>query len=679
MKLTAFVKRYIYFILSFLLALYYISVSRAGVYDWEKEIFYIQYIKQSIFHLKTLPYYLWNNNGLGNYPVIAQGNLFIGNPETVLFSPWIFFLSVLKPVDFLKLFYLIHLILAVIGILLLARKLNWDIRQMRIFSGLFLFSPIILQHIAIGYTPWINLFLFPLLMYFQFYNKRLVSVIGSAMVFSLIILQGGIHIAVWLLGFILFTKLWQAILYKNISAFLDFFGVIFLSGLLAFARIYFSFIALHDFWQQSFPGFSISSFLQMALKLPLFFLGKIDDIESYFEFKIDGLPYWDAGVYWGPFLIVILSLLVFLLFKSKKQEGNFVNKFSLSILLSSLSILILSFGNIFSSMTGYLSQMTGLLAFEGVEKYPFRFSLLAYFGLSLWFVASGINVIQDICVPEKKGDHKQVSYLGSTEIRKRLPAIMAVVFCFLGLGMIAWFTWGKLYLLNQIRNAFYGSGLPLLEKMMGNKENLSVGVYLNKALTLSNWLIYFMVLILVLCMIGFLYIKYSEYFNKMLLHSFRWFYKNRMAIVEILIILPLGVASLSWMRVATATPVSRFERIMKMEPELEVTSPPGALIDISNSSPGSLHIKCGSAQGQSCEIVVPIKGSELRYFRIVPVPHSQIDMGESQALTISPDVVYQFNIDSAVYKLPILFTLFNWLWTSILLIMYLRKQRRSQV
>ena len=181
--------------------LYYIFVSRAGVYDWEKEIFYIQYIKQSIFHFKTLPYYLWNNNGLGNYPVIAQGNLFIGNPETLLFSPWIFFLSVLKPVVFLKLFYLIHLMLAIIGILLLARKLNWDNRQLRIFSGLFLLSPIILQHIAIGYTPWINLFLFPLLMYFQFCKKRSVSVIGSAMVYSLIILQGGIHIAVWLLGF----------------------------------------------------------------------------------------------------------------------------------------------------------------------------------------------------------------------------------------------------------------------------------------------------------------------------------------------------------------------------------------------------------------------------------------------------------------------------------------------
>jgi hypothetical protein len=199
-----------------------------------------------------LPIFLWNNNGLGNYPIIGQSNLFIGNPETLLFSPWIFMIAFLNPVAFIKLFYIIHLAFAVIGIILLARRLGWNNLQMRIFSGLFLLTPIILQHIAIGYTPWINLFLFPLLMYFQVSKKRLISVFGGALVYSLIILQGGIHVAVWLLGFIFFMKIWQALLFKNISDILDLFGMILLSGFLTFARIYSSFIALNDFWQRSF-------------------------------------------------------------------------------------------------------------------------------------------------------------------------------------------------------------------------------------------------------------------------------------------------------------------------------------------------------------------------------------------------------------------------------------------
>ena len=397
---------------------------------------------------------------------------------------------------------------------------------------------------------------------------------------------------------LLFMKIWQALLFKNISGFLDLFGMILLSGFLSFARIYSSFIALNDFWQRSFPGFSITSFFQMALKLPLFFFSKIDDIESYFEFKIDGLPYWDAGVYWGPFLIIVLSLLVYFLFISRKLEKRSVNKYSLSILLSSLSILILSFGNIYSSLAGYLSQVTGFLAFEGVEKYPFRFSLLAYYGFSIWFATSGIQVIQDIHVPVKNGTRRQVSYSGSAETRKRLSAIAAVIFCFLGLSMIAWSTWGRRNLINEIRNAFYGSGSPWFEKMMENKNYLSVGAYINKALTLSNWLIYIILIIMTLCLIGFLYCKNFENINKILLLSFHWFFNNRLKIIEILIIIPLVIASLSWMRVATATPISLFDRILVIEPELEVISPKDALIINSFSSPESLHIKCMSAPGQ---------------------------------------------------------------------------------
>jgi len=676
MKSKLFFEKYLYFVLAALLAAYYLLSPRTGVYDWEKEIFYIQFIKESIFNLKALPIFLWNNNGLGNYPVIGQSNLFFGNPETLLFSPWIFMTAFLNPVTFYKLFYIIHLAFAVIGLILLTRRLGWSNLQSRIFSGLFLLSPIILQHLAIGYTPWVNLFLFPMLLYFQLLEKRSVSVIGSAMIFSLIVLQGGIHIAVWLLGFMFLLKLSQACLFKRFSALLDLFGIMLLSGLLAFARIYFSFITLHDFWQPSFPGFSISAFLQMALKLPLFFSGDIDDIERYFEFKIDGLPYWDAGVYWGPFLIFVLSLIAFTLLKSKKRGKSSIDKNTLSILVSSLGILILSFRKIFSSMAAFLSRSTGILAFEGVEKYPFRFSLIAFYGLSLWFAVSGVQFIQNIHGPRFESTRRQLTFSGSAIIRKRLFSITAVLSCIFGLSLIFWFAWGQRILLDEIRYAFYGRGLPVLEKMMANKEILSVGAYLNKALTLSNWLTCFMAALFVLCVIGSLYIRYSEYSQKFLRNSFNWFYKNRMVIVEILMIAPLVIASLSWMRVATATPISQYERTLVIEPELIATSPEGAIIDISHSAPDGLHLKCEFSHDQVCKVILPIKESELRFFEIIPSPIHTINLGESQMLTLKPDLIYQLSFDSTSFFIPILITLINWSWLGVLLVKTLRKPEK---
>ena len=149
-----------------------------------------------------------------------------------------------------------------------------------------------------------------------------------------------------------------------------------------------------------------------------------------------------------------------------------------------------------------------------LKSTPFDFHcshIMAYhFGLQL----RGLQVIQDIHFPVKKSTRRQVSFFGSAEIRKRLSTVTAVVFFFLGLGVFPGLRGAGRYLLNEIRNAFYGIGSPLLEKMMANKEVLSVGAYLNKALTLSNWLIYFMILIMALCMIGFLYIKICRIFSQ---------------------------------------------------------------------------------------------------------------------------------------------------------------------
>ena len=677
MKLSSFLEKYVYLVLTLAMAVIYVIVPRTGIYDWGKEILYTQYIKESVFRLKSLPYYLWNNNGLGFFPVIRHSGLFIGYPETFLFSPWIIFLSFLEPILFLKLFYLVHLILAVIGILLLARMLKWDSVQLRVFSGLLLLSPLIIQHVAIGYSPWINLFLFPVLVYFLLHKNRIVSVIGSAMICALVILQGGIHVAVWFLGFIYFTKFWQVVFYKKMSEILDFLGVFILSGVLSFVRIYSSFLTFKDFWQPTFPGFGLRSFLSMALKLPLFFSSGIDDVEGYFEFYFDGVPYWDGGVYWGPFLVILFFLLIILLLKSIRKVAGLFHRDSLPILLSSLSLLILSSGSIYSSITGLISRLIGIPAIEGVEKYPFRFTMVAYYGLALWFASAGLSPIRDLKIflekTRKKGDFIWNSSVKSPLRQKGIRKIFAVIFCSQGIFLISWVTWGRSILLKEIRNAYEGNGYPLIETMMKNKDVISIDAYLNKAMILSNWLIYFMAVAMLVCVFGFLYFLLYKKFQNLTVSFFTWIQKNLLLGLEVLIIIPLLISSLSWMRVAIATPFSSFEKSLKIEPELKISSPEGADLNITHVSPGELIIQCNSPDKRACDFEIPVKNRDLLFMNIDPIPLNRINQPDSQVFRIESGQRYKFKIQMVSLNLSLIFTLMSWVVISGFLVWSLKK------
>ncbi len=677
MKQKNFPSKSIYFFFSGLFTFYFVLISRAGVYDWEKEIFYLQYIKESLLRFRSLPYFLWNTNGLVNYPLLAQNGLFIGNPETLLFSPWIFLSAFLKPVAFIKLFYLVHFALAIIGIILLSRRLGWSDRQIRLFSGLFLLSPIILQHLAIGYTPWINLFFLPLFMYFLLVNQRSLSIIGSAMVVSLVILQGGIHVALWLLIFLALKNISQALLDKKGTPLLDLLSTFGLTGLLTFARLYASFQALHDFGQRTFPGFTARAFLKMALELPLFFGGDIDDIERYFEFKIDGIPYWDAGVYWGPFVVLILVSVVLLTIKFLEREKRGAHRDFLPILFSSLGLWLLSFGSLYSTLAAFLSKATGIPAFEGVEKYPFRFSLMAYYGLSLWFASSGLQLLQEMHFPFNKISIDSLPTAVSTAARRLTSKILPGILSLLCLGLAAWFALGKKILVDEIGKAYFGSGQPLIEKLMAHQTDLPLEAYLQKLDALSGKVSAAVLTAIAVGLIVLINLRFPGLINRGITSIFHWFSQQRMILIELLLILPLFIASLSWVRVATATPEERFERELILAPELTLISPAGALIEISDLTPSRMQITCNASGGNACKFELPIKESDLEFFKILPDPLARNNQGDSQVFTIEPQITYSFQIKTHPFELSVLFTLFNWLCASTALIYFGHRIKRA--
>ena len=196
-KKDQFLQKYGYMLIFLAALAIFLFYPNVGIYDWDKEVLYVSYIKTSLLEFKQFPMFLWNSNQLAGYPAVDQSAFFAANPETMLFTPFLPLLLFLSPAVFLKLLVVLNGIIGVVGLLLLGKKLNWQPSQTRIFSALFLLSPIVIQHVAIGYLPWINLFLFPWLLYFLISDDLISHSLGSSMVLAVMLLQGGVaHLCV---------------------------------------------------------------------------------------------------------------------------------------------------------------------------------------------------------------------------------------------------------------------------------------------------------------------------------------------------------------------------------------------------------------------------------------------------------------------------------------------------
>ena len=106
--LSKLIHKHGYTLIALVAILIFLLYPNIGMYDWNKEIQYSDFIKQSILIEKEFPTFMWNSGILSKYPAVEQSAFFAGNPETMLFSPFLPLLLIMPPVVFSKLLVLIH-------------------------------------------------------------------------------------------------------------------------------------------------------------------------------------------------------------------------------------------------------------------------------------------------------------------------------------------------------------------------------------------------------------------------------------------------------------------------------------------------------------------------------------------------------------------------------------------
>jgi len=565
-----------YSLLAFAALLIFLFYPNVGIYDWEKEVMYCEFIKQSILDYKVFPMFLWNSGHLAGYPAVDQSAFFVSNPETLLFSPFIPLLLIIPSAVFLKLLVLINFLIGWTGIQALSKTCGWQARQTRIFSALFLFSPIIIQHIAIGYLPWINLFFFPWLLYFLLHDNTLKKWLGSGIVLALMMLQGGLHVFVWLGFFIAFFSFFQTILRKDVKSIL----LILISGLsaclLALPRVFPSFQSFGTFEQKFFSGYSLHAFLKWALIPPFFTPSTMDDIEFFIEGYIDGVPYWDGSLFWG-FLLICVILLPFVIGLSSKNNDKpeIQNKKPgiLALAASSALILLLSFDGLYEKGISFISDLIHIPALKGMEKYPFRFAIPAYFGFAFVVVWYWENYLDFFTRVLNKTQGLAVAFWGSflrfaayLRRHKKTFAWIGVILVFLCVIFIVLKSPFMVWVNSQIALAYANQGAEFLAGLMEHAENVPLTHYFAKAETLFGYLYRILVILTIVSvsswLIGVMHKPDRQRVKKPLMRELSFPFW----LLEILLVLPMLLAFGMWWRVSLATPQDTLPEFTMLAP-----------------------------------------------------------------------------------------------------------------
>ncbi len=364
----------------------FLFTKSVGILDWQKESYFYNYLKDSINEFNEYPYsFIKIPEQINFYPTLKSSSTYIANPEVLTLSPFLVLLPFLSAVGFLKVYFIGHLLIGSIGYFILFKKL-----KLNSLSGLFLLlltflSPWLIQHLAIGYTPWITACYIPLILWclLKSTNNRNYLIIAFILN-ALILFEGGAHVFNWLNGslvlfFIVHTLINRKVNVKNaLLQFLYLLGtvILILPKLLIMLQAYQGY---KDQIIQSYSSISDIIGILVDVKTPLYNLPQ--------AYNIYNTPIYDASIgvgYWFLALFVIIFLYFIYCIIRKK-----INRKELSIdsalIISFLIFLILGINGVWA---GFASKI-GLLS---TEKYPYRFLYIAIIFFGIFIVRQVKNI-----------------------------------------------------------------------------------------------------------------------------------------------------------------------------------------------------------------------------------------------------------------------------------------------
>jgi len=590
-------KGYLYMVISMLLFLIYALNGRIGIYDWQKEVAYFQYIKTSFTSFHSFPWFWWNKlENVAGYPAVSYTSNFVSNPETMLFSPFTSLLFLIDVLTYVKFLAVIHCLIGIAGSLALRRRLKWDSQQFRIYLILFLLSPIVIQHLSIGYTPWLNLFFFPWLVYFISDEKPSSSILGTSIILGLVLLQGGTHVFIWyaMLIFLYF------VLKMCIEQKWDFrlLGIFCLTPLLSFARIYATAQAYGNFHQPFQVGYNPINITLWALIPPIL----IPPIDGFFIRKVlMGVPSWDGGIFWGLVIILILVLARnYSRYNHVGDNNSARQSMYVSLFVASSVLLILAFFSIFKFIIISVNAIIHIPFIEVAGKYPFRLAIPAYLGFSIMIASYWKELSQSL---NELWDRLVGSFI-ILKLARALKFLAYAVFVSFSVVLMASIIFSRIILEifhNMISEAYYGTGYHWLSQFMVGRSVNSLEHYFGRAEGS-----YFQLQVSLLIGLTFLIVVVLFLRSNM---------RKKRHVNEFALAMPFVFASFMWLSLSMSVPYSQYPIQNVLPPDI-ITHPNTSELEVT-ANPQSITI-------------IPQEGSHVTEF-VFP----EISSGDSKFLYVA--------------------------------------------
>ncbi len=390
----------IYFSISTILILIwdgrFLLSSKIGILDWKKEIYFYHFLRSSLEEYGKLPLsFIYLPENIAGYPAVSRALSYWANPEVLTFSPLMVFLPFMSVSKFLKSYFYFHLLFGSMGIYILSKRLNLNTYIAIILMSLTVLNPWLMQHLAIGYTPWIQVCLVPMIIAMLVgVETSLLEMIVATILNSLIIYGGGLHVFIWFnfafIVFIIFSIIFSSkdqLLQRLKKTFIYFL----LSGLLIFPKLFATFSVFGD-WSRGTAG-SPSSLRDLW--------GLLTDVNApLYDFpqshSIYGTDIYDASIVMGEWFVVLFVLSsVYIIYKSLKSQSTRISQnTSLILLFVALFFCVLGWRGVWK----YIVELIPML---GVEKYPWRFLFVSLFSIITLVVIEVFNFIDNLFASNK--------------------------------------------------------------------------------------------------------------------------------------------------------------------------------------------------------------------------------------------------------------------------------------
>lgn len=363
-------KEIAYFFLFFAIALFwffpYSLRENLGIFDWAKETFYFQTLHDSLVSGNGIPIFFADiPESVSWYPALEASNSYVGNPETLFLSP--FLLAALLPVSsFFIIYSLLHLAVGILGTVLIGKKLHLSSPALfLLFCGLIL-SPWVIQHVIIGFTPWVTVYWLPLAVGLYLSRKP----IWAGVVLSITVWEGGFHVYVWELMGIVFV-LASLIIFKNWSYVKSVSLALVTSLILISPRL----ILMLNQNQELSDRTPRASYNSPGDLWGLLTDNRTNPYDLPAAYNIYGTDFYDGSSYVGVYALIAFTAAVLL-------GWNFINKkIALTLTVGIVFFTLLGWDGIWLFFVNLISPLSA-------EIYPYRFFEIAKIFALMLFVFS---------------------------------------------------------------------------------------------------------------------------------------------------------------------------------------------------------------------------------------------------------------------------------------------------